>query len=653
MTPILYRKNETQFLSNGIGRLTDCLTCEVTEERNGIYECEFTYPVTGRWYQRMIDYGGTISVIHDDKKDRQPFDIYKYSLPINGIVTFNARHISYRLLTITVNPYTAASCLTALQGIGSHSMQTNPFSFWTDKAVAADFALTVPASARSILAGSQGSILDVYGKGEYEFDKFTVKLHTNRGTNTGVSIRYGKNLTDLTKVCDISQYHDAVAPYWKGDDGTVVMLPEGYVAEADPADATACIPLDLSAEFEEAPAVWQLRARAQEYLDDNMPWFADRNITVDFVQLWQTEEYKDYAPLERVSLCDTVVVYFPYSVPTPFIDNIRVRAKIIKVVYDVLQERYTKMELGNPQTTLGEAILKPLEGRLRGVEALALHRVSNSELEAAIQEATELITGVDGGHVIIKTDANGKPQEILIMDTEDVDTAVNVWRWNLNGLGHSSTGYNGPYSDIAITMDGKINASMILTGYLVANIIKGGTLSLGGQNNGNGVLEILDASGNVVGTLNNSGANLKGSIESTYGGTKALVNGGYFNLKDGAVDICIISKYGPDGGSHLQIFDALGNERCDITGHFAEFSTKAADGKTVTTTGNSAFAIYYTDYDGHLAGRLGLDYWTGEAMLQLNSQSGNNDIYLIPGVGLKLGNTTLNESQLQRLLALI
>ena len=112
-------------------------------------------------------------------------------------------------------------------------------------------------------------------------------------------------------------------------------------------------------------------------------------------------------------------------------------------------------------------------------------------------------------------DADGYPQEILIMDTPDVNTAVNVWRWNKNGLGHSHNGYAGPFSDVAITMDGAINANLITTGALNANIITtgtmlanrilGGTLKLGGDGNGNGVLEVYDAAGTKIGSFDNSG----------------------------------------------------------------------------------------------------------------------------------------------------
>ena len=723
MIPILFPKTETQFLSNGVGRLADCLSCEVTEERNGVYECEFIYPITGKWYKYIVENGGIIYATHDDTKQPQPFDIYKQSAPINGVVTFNARHISYRLLGITVEPFTASSCLTALEGIGTNSMQTNPFSFWTDKSVAAAFTLPAPASARSILAGNQGSILDVYGKGEYEFDKFTVKLHTNRGTNSGVSIRYGKNLSDMTNVMDAGQVFNAVAPFWKGEDGTLVMLPEKYIVATGTA-GEICVPLDLSTEFEEAPTQADLRARAQRYLTENEPWVPDNNITVDFIQLWQTDEYKDYAPLQRVSLCDTVSIYFPA------LGVANSTAKVIKTVYDTLREKYVKMELGKPQTTLQEAILRPMEKDLESVEALAMQKVSNSQLEAAILAATQLITGVDGGHVVIKQDENsGEPQEILIMDTDDKQTAVNVWRWNLNGLGHSHSGYNGPYNDIAITMDGKINASMILTGYLVANIIKGGTLTLGGDNNADGIWIVNDANGQEVARGDKDGVTSKALTATDFiylnGGAGSFLNiplspnypteeyirisndrskpfyirtlptGGtpvpgvpatFFKIdgeklsigREGAAstswdfsieispdNVTIISGGGTKTTIAPQMYSVyyLINSqwvpivRMDQSGMYAKLGSTGQEVSLDNTDGLSIKSddgqiIIYTT-SGSLFAKIGKSFWTGEPELQLVGQNGTGDIYFSPGYGIRINNTTLTESQLQQLLALI
>lgn len=553
MIPILFSKTETQFLSNGVGRLADCISCEVTEERNGLYECEFTYPITGKWYKYIIENGGIIYATHDDTKQPQPFDIYKWSAPINGIVTFNARHISYRLLGITVEPFTAASCFAALQGIGTNSMQTNPFTFWTDKIVASSFALPAPASARSILAGNAGSILDVYGKGEYEFDKFTVKLHTNRGSNSGVSIRYGKNLSDMTAVMDAGQVFNAVSPFWKGDDGTLVMLPEKYIVATGTA-GDVCVPLDLSTDFEEEPTQADLRTRAERYLTENEPWVPDNNITVDFVQLWQTDEYKDYAPLERASLCDTVYI----SYPALGVSN--ATAKIIKTVYNTLQDKYSQMELGKPQTTLQEAILSPMEKDISDVEAIAMQKVSDAELA----DALSTLTGADGGHIVIGRDAYGKPQAIYIMDTEDTQTAVNVWRFNLNGLGHSHTGFNGPYDDVALSADGKINASMILAGYLTANIIKGGTLTLGGLNDENGVIYVNDSNGTTMARIDNQGIEVFQQDPNT-GLNSVVLAGGYFLMQTGGTTSVYINRYN-SGDGYIQVCDDQGNPRALVSG---------------------------------------------------------------------------------------
>lgn len=488
MIPILYSTSETSFTSNGLGRLTDCISCLVTEERNGIFECEFQYPITGKLYNEMVTNGGIISVTHDDAKDRQPFDIYKYSAPIDGIVTFNARHISYRLSGITVKPFTAASCALALQGIGTNSLSTNPFSFWTDKAVTSTFTLSVPTSAKAILAGQQGSILDVYGKGEYKFDKFDVKLYTNRGTNSGVTIRYGKNLSDTLVEKDNGEYYNAIVPYWKGEDGTLVTLTGWYVVQTGET-LKYCVPVDFSSEFQSQPTELELRTKAAAYLANNTPWLPKENIKVDFVQLWNTDEYKNVAVLERVKLCDTVAIYYPALGLT------NSSAKVIKVVYDTLLERYTSIELGEPQQTLAESIMQPYAQAIASIS----DKASVSFMEEAIQAATDLITGGLGGHVVINRNANGEPEEILIMDTDDTSTAVNVWRWNLNGLAHSHSGYNGPFDDIAITQDGKINASLITTGVINANLITAGTLSADRISGGT-----IDASNVTITNLNAS-----------------------------------------------------------------------------------------------------------------------------------------------------
>lgn len=490
MIPILYDYSEAAFTSNGLGRLSDCVSCVVTEERNGIYECEFKYPISGSMYSQITE-GRIVGCTHDDKGDVQPFEIYGRSAPIDGIVTFYAHHISYRLRKIVLKPFAASSCADALSKFATETYMTNPFTFWTDKTVSAPYKIAAPVSVREMLSGVQGSILDVYGKGEYVFDKFAVKLYVNRGVDSGVSIKYGVNLVDLTHEVDVSDVYNAAIPYWLSAEGdTLVMLPEailmgphasvtpqqwttqdgdvmtdgnGEIIYFQPPNVTA-IPMDLSDAFEEQPTVAQLRATAQSRLNNSEAYLPDENIVVDFVALWQTADYAQYAAMQRLSLCDRVrVLYYELGVNATM--------QIVRTVYNVLTDRFDSMELGKARTTYAEAIAEQLN-------ALVLPQyASRSMMTAAIQHATDMITGGLGGYVVFTLNADGQPEEILIMDTPDTATAVNVWRFNKNGLGHSHTGYSGPFDDIALTADGQINASMITSGTLLANVIKAGVLS--------------------------------------------------------------------------------------------------------------------------------------------------------------------------------
>ena len=494
MIPILYEANETQFTSNGLGRLIDTISCQVHEQRNGVYECEFVYPITGKKYD-LIKEGRIIGVTHDETGDIQPFVLYKRTARIDGRVTFNAYHISYRLSNIIAMPFTASGIVEAMAEIVPNSLPANPFTFWTDKVATAQFENDTPRSVRSLLGGERGSLLDVFGKGEYEFDKWTVKLHLNRGQDSGVTIRYGKNLADVTQEIDSSGYYNAVAPYWIGTDSRVVL---DHLVVLDGVTDIRAIELDLSSSFDEAPTLQELEDMARTRLENSSGINIQENIKADFIQLWQTEEYKRYAPLQRVKLCDTVsIIYEALGVNS-------VQKKVISTKWNVLLDRYDEIELGDTQTTLTDVITQI-------TEQMTTDLPSTSMMANAIANATNKITGNVGGYVVLHTNSNGEPYEFLVMDSPDINSAVNVWRWNLGGLGFSSTGYSGDFSSLALTMDGQINADMITTGLLSANRIRGGVLQLGGEDNGNGVLELRTADGTLVGRMDNEGLRMFGA----------------------------------------------------------------------------------------------------------------------------------------------
>lgn len=204
MKPRLYPENETNFESNGLGPLSDALACTVEENRNGAFELSMEYPVTGALFDEL-KHGSIIFAPPNDSSEPQPFRVYGKSTPLSGVVTVRAKHISYQLSHIPVSPFTAGSCAAALQGLKTNAVEPCPFDFWTDKETVATFTVKEPASARSLLGGVAGSVLDVYG-GEYEFNRYTVKLHKARGTDSGVVIAYGK--TWLTSTRKKASKHD-------------------------------------------------------------------------------------------------------------------------------------------------------------------------------------------------------------------------------------------------------------------------------------------------------------------------------------------------------------------------------------------------------------------------------------------------------------
>lgn len=458
MNPVLYESTESTFETNGLGVLSDTISCQVVEERNGIFEITLEYPLTGIHYQE-IKQRRIIFVKPNPYEDPQPFRIYRITKPLSGKITVYAQHISYDLSGVPVSPFSSGSVTGALSGLKTNAAVTNPFSFWTDKTSTGDFAVTVPTSTRTLLGGSDGSILDVFG-GEYKFDRWTVRLYNNRGKNSGVSIRYGKNLMDLQQDENISNVVTGIYPYWLSSGGELTELPEKIVNAPGTYDFTRISAIDFSGDFEEAPTEEQLRDRANDYISSNNVGVPTVSITVEFQSLEQTEEYKDIALLERVNLCDTVNVEYSEL-------GVSATAKCVKTTYDALKDKYISIELGDAKTNIADTIIQQQQE--------INEKPSVSFLEQAVINATNWVTGNKGGYVIFQRNADRQPYEILIMDTPDINTATKVWRWNNGGLGYSSNGYEGPFAT-AITQDGAIVANFITTGTLQANLIKSGII---------------------------------------------------------------------------------------------------------------------------------------------------------------------------------
>lgn len=447
----LFEKTATIWTSQGLGEI-GATRCLVTEERNGMYECEMDVPITDKRYSD-IALGCLILVKPNPYDIAQPFRIYQISRPMNGLVTINAAHLSYDLSKIADQPFTASSVTETMVRLANNAVGSCPFTFQTDKSVTGTFTVSTPRSIRSLLAGSQGSVLDVYGTGEWKFDGYTCYLYLNRGQDRGVVIRYGKNLTDLKQEENNASVYSKLYPYWTDSEGHLVTLTEKTLDINTAGNGT--LVYDMSNSFEAQPTEQQLRTAAQSYIDRNSLGTPTVNLNLSFVQI--SELIKD-----AIYLCDTVSVEFPAL-------NVSAQAKVIKTVYDALLDRYDSIEVGTVKQTFAQTIATLQDNSITGP-------VGQTMLRESIGRATAQITGQNGGfYVENDTNGDGLYDEVLFLNTLDISTATNVWRWNLGGLGHSSSGYDGPY-DTAITADGHVVADFVDTGTLNANIVKAGIL---------------------------------------------------------------------------------------------------------------------------------------------------------------------------------
>ena len=404
MIPVLYDRSETLFASNGLGRLSDCIDCKVTEERNGIYECDFSYPTTGRLFDR-ITLGRIILVTHDDTGDTEPFDIVSYSKPIDGIVTFHAVHVSYRLtkqVTFGENISSLATALNYLSG--------PPFTWVTDKTSSAYMAAFdgVPKTIRSLIGGEEGSLLDTYG-GELEWKRWTIYLHASRGLARGFAIRYGVNMTGYTDETDYSASFTACVPFWNGSDGIVIgsRVDSGLPSYSGRTDGEDCVPLDLTDKFEDQPAAVDLETMALDYMTARQTNLPAQNITVNFVRL-QDLGYEELGALLKCNLCDTVDVIFPAY-------NMSGRYKIVRVVYDVLNDRYEEMELGALKTTLSEA-LGVGQGSITQVSGGGYEPQTATRTAITFHTAGDTYTPTESGVLVIIGRAAANAAYLFVMD---------------------------------------------------------------------------------------------------------------------------------------------------------------------------------------------------------------------------------------------
>lgn len=526
----IYRPDETEFFRNGLGSITKyVIDPSVMQDLNGIFAFKFKYPI---FAPRANYVKGEHIMKVMTPKGYQLFRIHKEE-PVMGYRNVTAYHIFYDLAFNYIDDTNVVGKTGTAAGnqILGATNYLHSFEFVSDIATVANARIVGMNVAEALLDDSKdNSFISRWG-GEIDRDNFQIRMLNHIGEDRNVTIEYRKDLEGFDATIDWTTVVTRIKPI--GFDG--LELPEKFidsplinnypypkVREIEYKDIKAAIG-DYAADEDAIPledAYLELRRLAGlEYSQAEI----DRptaTYDVQFVNLMNTNEYKKYAALQTIYIGDTIKVRH-------IKEDIYLTAKVISYEYDPISEKYTKITLGSIKQTLSGSGYGNLQSQIDSIK-----QVDISNLEASIDRATGLINNALGGYVVKR---NG---ELLIMDTEDITTAVKIWRWNLNGLGYSGTGYAGPYRT-AITNDGHFVADFIDVGLLKAEMIQAGF---------NGIAEgtSMDASGlKVVGpggeysVVENGGMSFyaldgskTGSIESGYN-TADVSNGVSIFLQPG------------------------------------------------------------------------------------------------------------------------
>jgi len=506
----LYERKETNFQHNGIGILKDVISCSCSEVLNGKYDLEFEYPITGAYIESIVEENIIKAPVGNPSGEDQLFRIKMISKQFRRIKVY-AIHIFYDLsdnFLEDVSPKDKSGDA-AIKWIQARTVYKNDFVASSD--------ITKIATARYVrrnfvdaLIGSDNSFINTWGGELYRNNK-TFAMNKNKGIDRGVQIRYGKNMKEITWDIDITGIVTRIYPV--GFDG--LMLPEKYIDSPlinnyiNPKIQKMEFPeiqIDEENGITEEIALEQLRnvTNTQYELGIDKPTMT---IQVNFLELSRTEEYKqNYSSMEKIYLGDFVEAIVPHL-------NLKEKLKVVSTKYDVLAQKYIEFELSNLDRK-ENSFINSTKQLIQKLE-----KVDTNVLNGARKNVTNLISNALGGHVY-KT-----RNELFIMDSENPSEAKKVWRWNINGLGYSSTGISGPYG-IAITSDGQIVADYITTGKLNANLIEGyGEMLLTVSNMDSQVTEIKATStsnatkiSNVESSLNatnNNINNLSQSVDAT------------------------------------------------------------------------------------------------------------------------------------------
>lgn len=391
MLPVLYDNNSTKeelFSTNGLGVLTTCTECTVTEERNGIFECSITVVISDNDpLSKKVEVGKFVKLKANPQQVPQIFELYSENSTITDRKrTFTGRHIHYFLNydLIQGGYYVATDSHFSYGGHTGTPKEIFDFVYsknfengaiFADKEFTFDSDITTESDKVDIhsiktvgdfLGGDSKSLLQIF-KGEYRWNNFDIEFLKSRGTEKNLVIKYGVNLKSFQQEKNIEKMYTHIYPYVKVELGkdastneTVYGIlnlhrnggPLVYTLISDTTFHRKILELDLTETLKSkkmnmntpgATVYLNIYNATESYVKANQ-------LTVPEISLTITAE-NELEEMKNIALCDTVSVYFPTLQSTA-------KAKVTKVVFDSLLERYTTIELGTPKKSLANLFKK-------------------------------------------------------------------------------------------------------------------------------------------------------------------------------------------------------------------------------------------------------------------------------------------------------
>lgn len=355
MKPILHEADKTSYQNNGFGILNDCISCVVTHEINGVYDLEMEYPSEGIHADEIRE-RRIITARPDPYSEPQPFRITRIrKSKTSHRMTAWAQHIAFDTDGIPVGSFTGTNARNSITAMRQEILNDVDFDVSTSISSSATMRQNKPKSLLRSIIGSENSFVDTYG-GELEFNGNAIRILPRLGYDNGVTIRYGRNLTDMEQEIDTEKLYSGVAPFWHDDETGLTIQPIGYIVPIPGVSGLErVLTLDLSDKFDSRPTPDQVKAAAEKYITENGVGQISASLDVDFYQLDQENDGAWMREVERCGIGDTVTVIFGGGLSS--------MSRVNKTVFDVLNHRYKKVSIGTIKKNLADELARLMEGK--------------------------------------------------------------------------------------------------------------------------------------------------------------------------------------------------------------------------------------------------------------------------------------------------